>query len=421
MKKRQFLRNLSLLGLAMPASATGIERLFQVASKEDPQSLASQEDFWMEVRKAYKLKPDYINLENGYYCMLPEPTLEKYLDLIRQVNYDASWYMRTVQWDNKDKSAAALAAVAGCSPEELAITRNTTEALDLVIAGQDWEPGDEAVMALQDYGAMLNQFDMMESRYGIKPVKISLPNHPRSDEELVELYSNAITSKTKLLMICHMVNITGQVLPVKKIAKMAHDRGVKVMVDGAHAFAHLDFRLSDLECDYYGTSLHKWLSVPLGAGFLYVNKSSIPETWPLMAENPARDQTIKRLNHTGTHPVHTDLAILVAIEFHNMIGIERKEARLKFLQRYWTSKVRGLDRVVVNTPEDPARHGGIGNVAIEGIEPSELVKIMLNEHSIWTVAINRPGVKGLRITPNVYTTTAELDAFVEAIKQIASA
>lgn len=379
-------------------------------------SLASNEDFWAEIRKGYKLKEDYINLENGYYCFMPQETLEHFIGHVREVNLQGSWYMRTVQWENKKKSASKLAELAGCSAEELVITRNTTESLDLVISGIHWKQGDEAVMAEQDYGAMLNQFKLMEQRYGIKRKIISLPNHPKSDEEIVDLYASQITRKTKLLMVCHLVNITGQVLPIRKICDMAHSKGVEVMVDGAHAFAQLDFKIPDLDCDYYGTSLHKWLSVPLGAGFLYVKKGKASNLWPLLAESEREPDDIYRLNHTGTHPVHTDLAILNAIDFHQMIGIERKEARLKYLQDYWTSRVRDLPRVRVNTPSEMERHGAIGNVGIEGLEPKMLSKRLLEEHKIWTVAISRGNVQGARITPNVYTTPNELDAFVEAIR-----
>ena len=221
-------------------------------------------------------------------------------------------------------------------------------------------------------------------------------------------------------MVCHMVNITGQVLPIRKICDMAHEKGVEVMVDGAHAFAHIDFKIPDLHCDYYGTSLHKWLSVPLGAGFLYVEPSKIDNVWPLFAEDASADGTMRRLNHIGTHPVATDLAIESAIDYHNAIGIQRKQERLRYLQNYWTSRVRDLPGVNVNTPADMNRHGAIGNVGINGIEPSDLAKKMLHDYKIWTVAINRPGVRGLRITPNVYTTTDELDAFVKAIEELSS-
>ncbi len=418
MDKRDFLKNLSLLSVTPPLLLTQLDQLLESNGHKNPEKLASDEDFWKEIRKSYRLKPDYINLENGYYCFLPQETLMHFLEHIKEVNYQGSWYMRTVQWENKRKVAARLADMAGCSAEELIVTRNTTESLDLVIAGVKWEQGDEAVMAEQDYGAMLNQFKLMEKRYGIVSKKISLPNHPKTDEEIVDLYASAITEKTKLLMVCHLVNITGQILPVRKICDMAHAKGVKVMVDGAHAFAQIDFKISDLNCDYYGTSLHKWLSVPLGAGFLYVKKGSASDLYPLFAESDLPEDDIYRLNHIGTHPVHTDLAILNAIGFHEKIGIKRKEARLKYLQDYWTSRVRDLPRVSVNTPKEMKRHGAIGNVGIEDMEPSELAKRLLEDHKIWTVAINRPNVAGVRITPNVYTTTEELDVFVESIKTL---
>ena len=416
MDKRAFLKNFSAMSLSLPLTMPWLDELVSHHSHVPPFTLASDEGFWAEIRKGYRLKDEYINLENGYYCMLPEETLEHYLNHIREINLHASYYMRTVQWENKKKSATRLAEMAGCLPEELVITRNTTESLDLIIAGVPWQKGDEAVMAEQDYGAMLNQFKLMESRHGIVSKRVSLPNHPKNDQEIVDLYASAITEKTRLLMVCHMVNITGQVLPIRKICDMAHSKDVEVMVDGAHAFAQLDFKISDLDCDYYGTSLHKWLSVPLGAGFLYVKKGKATNITPLLAEGPREPDDISRLNHIGTHPVHTDLAIINAIEYHNKIGIKRKEARLKYLQDYWTSRVRELPRVKVNTPKEMERHGAIGNVGIAGMEPSELSKRLMEEHHIWTVAIKRVNVEGIRVTPNVYTTTEELDAFVKAIR-----
>ncbi len=416
MDKRNFLKNLSLMSVGVPLSLASIDELMANHRNVSPRKLAADEDFWMQIRNGYRLKEDYINLENGYYCFQPQETLENFISHVREVNYQGSWYMRTVQWENKKKSVQRLAAMLGCNEDELIITRNTTESLDTVIAGVSWKEGDEAVMAEQDYGAMLNQFTLMERRYGIISKRISLPNHPKNDEEIVDLYASAITDKTRLLMVCHLVNISGQVLPIRKICDMAHERGVEVMVDGAHAFAHLDFNINDLDCDYYGTSLHKWLSVPLGAGFLYVKKGKASNIWPVFAEGERDPDDITRLNHTGTHPVHTDLAIINAIDFHNKIGTKRKEARLKYLQNYWTSRVRDLPRVIVNTPKEMERHGAIGNVGIEGIEPGDLAKRLLDEHKIWTVSINRINVKGVRITPNVYTTTEELDAFVQALK-----
>ncbi|MBX2895155.1 MAG: aminotransferase class V-fold PLP-dependent enzyme [Cyclobacteriaceae bacterium] len=419
MNKRAFLKNVGLLSLSALPLWDALAEANKNTAHLSAEAAARNEDFWAAIRGGYKLKPDYINLENGYYCFLPQEILEHHINHIREVNYQGSYYMRTVQWDNKRKMAAKLAALAGCLPEELIITRNTTESLDMVIGGINWKAGDEAVMAEQDYGSMLNHFKLMEKKHGIVNKIISVPNHPQSDEEIVKLYESAITSKTKLLMVCHMINITGQVLPVRKICDMAHAKGVEVLVDGAHAFAHLNFSLPDLGCDYYGSSLHKWLSVPLGAGILYVKKGKAANVWPLLASgNPDRND-IYSLNQVGTHPVHTDLAIANAIDYYLMIGRDRKEERLRYLQTYWTSKVRNLSHIRVNTPEAPKRHAGIGNVGVKGMKPQDLADTLLKKYKIYTVAIDGAGVHGCRITPNVYTTTQELDAFVAALKDLA--
>lgn len=418
MDKRTFLKNAGLIGLGSMLSLENLENLVKKVSAVPSAELAVDEDFWATVRKGYKLKPDYINLENGYYNFLPEQVLEKFIGHIREVNLQGSYYMRTVQAENKKSMAAKLAALAGCSTDELVITRNTTESLDMIIGGLDWKPGDEAVMAEQDYGAMLEMFKQVSKRYGVINKVVSVPNLPQSDEEIVNLYASAITGKTRLLMVCHMINITGQILPVRKICDMAHKRGVQVMVDGAHSFAHFKFSIPDLDCDYFGSSLHKWLSVPLGAGILYVRKERIGYVWPLIAEGDRNPDDISRLNHTGTHPVHTDLAIDDAIDFYNIIGVERKEARLRFLQNYWTSKVRNLPNVILNTPDDPARSCGIANVGIRGMKPSDMSDILLSRYKIYTVAIDGAGVHGCRITPNVYTTTADLDVLVKALTEL---
>ena len=221
-------------------------------------------------------------------------------------------------------------------------------------------------------------------------------------------------------MVCHMINITGHILPIRKICDMAHKKGVQVMVDGAHTLAHIQFSLKDLDCDYYGASLHKWLSVPLGAGVLFVKKKNIPNIWPLLAEGPRKEDDISSLNHIGTHPVHTDLAISNAIDYYLMIGPERKEERLRYLQNYWTNKVRSIANVILNTPKDPSRSCGIANVGIKGMKPGVLAQTLIEKYKIYTVAIDGANVHGCRITPNVYTTPEELDVFVKALKELAA-
>ena len=420
MDKREFLRT---AGGALGSASLGL--LFTPAqllafSRLPVDELAGRADFWDVLRAKYLVPADYVHLEHGYYSMQSQPVLERFIGHVRAVNAQSSRYMRTVQGANKARVQARLAALAGCSPEELIITRNTTESLDTVVSGFDWKAGDEAVMAVHDYGAMLDQFALMGRRWGVVNRTVTVPLDPRSDDEIVQVYANAITPRTRLLMVCHMINITGQVLPVKKICDMAHARGVPVMVDGAHAFAQLDFRIPDLGCDFYGASLHKWLGTPLGAGMLYVRRDAIAKLWPMYGDEGQPATSIAKLNHTGTHPVHTDLAIDDAINFHEEIGIQRKEARLRWLQQYWTTKVRGVPRVRLFTPSDPARTGAIANVGIDGMKPGDLATALMDRFKIFTVAIDTAGVTGVRVTPQLFTTTAELDAFVRAITQLAA-
>lgn len=420
MNKRDFLRRLGQGALVSPFLATPMASLAAEPEAPEPYDQPDEESFWKRIRKDYALKPDYINLENGYYNIAPTPTLKKFWNHVQEVNYQGSYYMRTVQWDNKKRITSRLAALVGCGSEEVIITRNTTESLDMIIGGFPWQKGDEAIYALQDYGAMRMHFEQVAKRFGIVNKEVSIPNHPKSDEEIVALYEDQITSKTRLIMVCHMINITGQIMPVRKICEMAHRHGVEVMVDGAHCIGHFQVDIPNLECDYYGSSLHKWLSTPLGAGLLYVKKDHIPKIWPLLAEHQREPGDIGRLNHTGTHPVHTDLAIDDAIDYLEIIGLERKEKRLRHLQRYWSEALREVKNIVVNTPVDPERSCGIGNIGVAHMKPSDLSKTLLEEFNIFTVAIDYANVQGCRITPNVYTTTGELDRFISAMKELAS-
>lgn len=385
-----------------------------------PEAAAQDEVFWSRIRSTYRLKSDYINLENGYYCFIPQDTLENYIQHIRHINYEGSHYMRTVQWDNKHYMAARMASLINAHDDEVIITRNTTESLDTIISGIDWKAGDEAVYAVHDYGAMRNQFRLMERRYGIVNKVVTVPVHPTSDEEIVETYAAAITEKTRLLMVCHIINITGHILPIQKISRMAHAKGVDVLVDGAHAIGHIHVDVKDLECDYYGSSLHKWTSVPLGSGLLYVKKGKAKNIWPLYAEWGKDDDDIKKLNHTGTHPAATDLAIANALDYLNMIGNERKEARLRYLQNRWVDQVRDVPGIVVNTPRERHRSCGIANVGIKDMPPKELAERLLDEYKIFTVAIGDKLVPGCRITPNVYTTPQEVDALAHALIEMVS-
>jgi selenocysteine lyase/cysteine desulfurase len=417
MDKRSFLKNFGKMAAITPFLPYNLNARENEVHRDYGNS---DEEFWKNIRKDYLLKPEYINLENGYYNIAPQPIMSRYLEHIKRVNYEGSYYMRTVQWENKSRVTKRLAGMVGCSSDQLIITRNTTESLDMIIGGYPWKKDDEAIFAEQDYGSMQDHFGLIAKRYGVVNKIISIPNHPVSDEELVALYEGQITPKTKLIMVCHMINITGQILPVRKICDMAHKHGVEVMVDGAHCIGHIQVEIDDLNCDYYASSLHKWLSTPLGAGMLYVARDKISKIWPLMAEHDRDPNDITRLNHTGTHPVHTDLAIDNAIDYLEMIDMERKEKRLRFLQRYWSEKLRNVKNVRVNTPVEDYRSCGIANVGIEKMAPAELATTLFDEFHIFTVAVDYANVHGCRITPNVYTTTKELDTFVDAVSILAS-
>jgi selenocysteine lyase/cysteine desulfurase len=418
MDKRNFIKTLGALSVSSLVPASELTKIKSVSYSLP--NTKSDEELWTTVRSHYTLKDDYINLESGYYSIIPNPVLEHFIKHVKHVNIEGSYYMRNDLNKNKDRVITELAKLVGSTSDQIGITRNATESLDLVISGFQWERGDEAIYAKQDYGTMKEMFEQISSRYGVKTKIVSVPNHPKNDEEIVSIYESQITDKTKLIMICHMINITGQILPVKKICEMAHSYGVEVMVDGAHCVGHFDFSIDEFNCDYYGSSLHKWLATPLGAGLLYVNKNNTHKIWPLLANGNTNKKDIKRLNHIGTHPVHTDLAISNSIDYTNWIGMKKKEKRMRYLQRYWSDKLRTIENVIVNTPEDLNRSCGIGNVGLSNMSPSQMSNILFEKYKIFTVAIDYANVKGCRISPNIFTTTNELDEFISAVKEMAN-
>ena len=413
MKKRDFIKTFGAIGLIPFSQNIRYDSLNKIENLLNTENL-SDNDFWKLVRSQYDL-----NLESGYYNIIPKPTLKKQIEHIKRVNLEGSFYMRKSRFKDKSTITSELANFVGCNSKNLVITRNTTESLDLIISGFPWKSGDEAIYAYQDYGAMQDMFEQIGKRHGVVLKKVSVPNHPKNDMELISLYESQITSKTRLIMISHMVNITGQILPVKKICDMAHSYGVEVLVDGAHCVGHFNFKIDNLNCDYYGSSLHKWLATPLGAGLLYVNNKHIPKIWPLIADHEKDPNKIQRLSHTGTHPVSTDLTIIDAIEYLNSIGIKKKESRLRFLKTYWQNALKNESNIVINTPFDPQRSCGIGNVGLKNMKPETLANRLYEEFGIFTVAIDYANVKGCRITPNIFTNENELDTFIDAMKSLA--
>ena len=417
MNKREFIQKFGLVGLATYSFP---DHIIYDKNKFSLPPFKTEDDLWKTVRGHYSLKPDYINLENGYYNIIPNPTLYKYIEHVKTINFEGSYYMRNNLEDDNLKLRKRISDWLSCDMKNIIITRNTTESLDLIIGGYPWEKGDEAIYAQQDYGSMKLMFEQVSKRYNIKTNVISIPNHPSSDEEIVQLYENQITKKTKLLMVCHMINITGQILPIKKICEMAHSYGVEVMVDGAHCIGHFNFSIEDLNCDYYGSSLHKWLSAPLGAGLLYIKEKHISKIWPLLAGHSNDFNGIKKLNHLGTNPVHVHLAINNALDYIDWVGIKRKGKRLKKLQNHWIQNLKNVSNVEINTPLSFSRSFGIGNIGIKGMPPKIMAEQLLKKFNIFTVAIDYANVKGCRITPNIYNSIDEIEVFIDAIRKLAS-
>ena len=417
MNKREFIQKFGLVGLATYSLPSDI---IYDKNKLNLPPFKTEDYLWETVRSHYSLKSDYINLENGYYNIIPNPTLYKYIEHVKTINFEGSYYMRNSLEDDNLKLRKRISDWLSCDKKNIIITRNTTESLDLIIGGYPWEKGDEAIYAQQDYGSMKLMFEQVSKRYNIKAKVISIPNHPSSDEEIVQLYENQITKKTKLLMVCHMINITGQILPIKKICEMAHSYGVEVMVDGAHCIGHFNFSIENLNCDYYGSSLHKWLSAPLGAGLLYIKEKHISKIWPLLAGHSNDFNGIKKLNHLGTNPVHVHLAINNALDYIDWVGIKRKEKRLKKLQNHWIQNLKNVSNVEINTPLSFSRSFGIGNIGIKGMPPKIMAEQLLKKFNIFTVAIDYANVKGCRITPNIYNSIDEIEVFIDAIRKLAS-
>ena len=419
--RRHFLR--SMAGLtALPLFHADwfntLEQAIAPFNHTSPEEAARDEEFWVHIQNAFQQSPLFINLENGYMSPQPVEVMQAQFANIQMINERTAYYMRRRAWDEVRGINPQVAELAGCSTEEIIVTRNTTEALDTVIAGIDFEPGDEAIMNELDYSSMLQAFEQQSRRRGLVNIFIDLPLHPASDEQIVEIYEKAITPNTRIILVTHLNNITGQVLPVRKICDMAHRHNVEVICDGAHSFAHLDFNIPDLNCDYFGASLHKWLCCPMGAGILYVKKDKIPNVWPLFGDTNFPADDIRKFGHIGIHPISTNLTIANAIRFHTMIGADRKEARLKYLKAYWTEKVKDFPGLTVLTPWEMDRSSALALIAIEGLTPDELVKKLYDDYRIFTVARKKPSVNGVRITPHLFTRIEELDKLVHALTAI---
>jgi selenocysteine lyase/cysteine desulfurase len=405
--------------LFQPVWSRNFENAIRKAEEISPDELASDEDFWYYIQQSFTISPSLINLNNGGVSPAPKTVQDAMKRFYDMSNEAPSFYMWRILDMGREPLRTNLAKYAGCSAAEIAINRNSSEGLETVIFGLGLKEGDEVVVSKQDYPNVLNAWKQREVRDKIKLVWVNLELPSEDEAYLVKQFTSAFTLRTKVVNITHIINWNGQVLPVKKIAAEAKKLGIEVMVDGAHSFAHLDFKIPDLGADYFATSLHKWLYAPIGSGLLYVRKEKIKNLYPLFAaDNPFKDD-IRKFESLGTRPFFIEQAIGKAIEFNEMIGAERKQKRLHYLKNYWMEKVAKVPNVKLHTSMHPSWGGAIGMVSIEGKKPAELDNYLFNNHKIHTTTIVWENISGVRITPNVYTTTKKLDVLVEGITAFA--
>ena len=424
MDRRRFLQKAGATGAFVAAfRAGGLDRVRAASAERGAVSaadLAADETFWREVQSAFTLDRTIINLNNGGVCPSPRvvhEALKRYLDISNQAPV---YHMWQVLEPNIESVRRGLAAEAGCDVEELAITRNASEALQIAQLGIDLAPGDEVLTTNQDYGRMLDTWEQRVRRDRIVLNKIAFPVPPPSQADLVARFEKAITPRTKVLHVCHITNLTGHIFPVRQICDMARARGIVTIVDGAHAFGHFPFAIRDLNCDYYGTSLHKWLLAPIGTGFLYVRADRIAKTWPLQPAAASRTENIRKFEEIGTHPAANHNAIAEALVFHQGIGIERRLARMLYLRNRWIDQVKHHAKIRIHTSLRDGESGAIGTVQIVGMKTGDATAKLWERWRIIATPIGHAEYEGIRVTPNVYTTVEEVDTFARALLALAT-
>ncbi len=388
------------------------------AGGASPGGLAGNEDFWFQVQQAYDVDRSLINLNNGGVSPAPSVVLEAMHRHVAFTNHLPSRNLWTVLNPQVETVRRRLAGAFGCDPQEMALTRNASEALQICLYGIDLKPGDEVLTTSYDYPRMLDTLKQRQLREGIVLKQFPIPTPPDDPKKLLDLFERNITPRTRIILVSHVTFINGQIFPIKPIVELGRRRGIEVIVDGAHAFGHFAFKHADLDCDYYGTSLHKWLSAPIGTGFLYVRKSKIADLWPLMAAPEPKSDDIRKFEEIGTHPAAPRLAVAEALTFYESIGPERKEARLRYLRDRWARRLMGQKGVTLYTSLDPAQSCGIATMGIEGITGRQLTDFLFNKRRIVVTPITHEHIDGIRVTPNTYTTLREIDLFCEAIQGV---
>jgi isopenicillin-N epimerase len=409
MHRREFLT----AGAAVSFSVAGLQDALAFLAAH-PQEGKDNEHFWFQIQRAFTIDRSIINLNSGGVSPSPavvHDALKRHLDLS---NAGPSYFMWRVQEPQRETVRHRLARMFGADPEEIAITRNASEGLQICQFGFDLKAGDEVLCTDQDYGRMITTFKQRARREGIVLKTFPVPVPCDDPAAIAGLFERNVTQKTKLILMSHVINLTGTILPVKEVAAFGRARGIPVIVDGAHGFAHFPFKHADLECDYYATSLHKWLFAPVGCGMLYVRKAMIPGLWPLMAADEKQTADIRKFEEIGTHPAANALAIAEAVAFHEGLGAERKVERLRFLRDRWANRLAKLDRVKLLTSLKPGVAGGVATFAVDGIEPAKIAEHLWEKRRIVVTPIDHPDVKGVRVSPSVWTQREEIDQFCEA-------
>ena len=436
MNRRTFLASLgapALLGSSRVLPAYS-ELLQELASCDPgPGDGAQDEAFWAKVQDAFAVDRSLINFNNGGVCPSPKIVQEALAEQLAFANGAPAHRMWEIQEQGRAAVREGLADLFGAAPTEIAITRNASEGLHACQLGIDLQPGDEVLCTDQDYGRMITAFEQRVRREGIRLVRFPIPTPLEDGQRLVERYAERITERTRILLACHVINLTGQVLPVDEICALGRKHSIPVIIDGAHGFGNLVFQQQDLECEMYATSLHKWLFAPFGCGMLYVAQERIPSIWPLMAAGESQSQDIKKFEEIGTHSLPLVLSIGNAVDFHRALGPERKFARLCYLRDRWLDRLRSSGRLRLFTHLEPERSCGIVNFALDGVDSGALHRYLLEKHKIHNVHIRHmglvldgapraeedgPQIDGLRISPGPYARLGEIDRFSEILDEV---
>ncbi len=412
--------SLSFMHLSNPLFASEMEKKISGIKNKSIDDVAKDEDFWHYIRDCFSVSQSIINLNNGGVSPQPKVVQDAHIDNYRLCNQGPSYYMWRILDQGREPLRTKLAAYAGCSTEEVAINRNSTEGLNTIIFGLNLKAGDEVVLCHYDYPNMMNAWKQREKRDGIKLNWIDFDFPIEDEQKVINAYANAITSKTKIVHITHMINWVGQLLPARKIADLAHSKGCEVICDGAHTFSHIEYKITDLDCDYYATSLHKWTCAPFGSGMMYVKKNKIKNVWALLSNDKPDSDDIRKFETIGTRSFASEMAIGTAIDFQNHMGIKRKQARLNFLRNYWTEKVKHLPNVKFLSSHSAQWACAIAHFAINGWTAAEIESWLFTNKKVHSTPITFRKLDGIRITPSVYTSLTDLDILVEGIKEMAA-